>query len=94
MFSGILYNNNVKVGVPMDTTLNKKPRVRIAYDEMEAFLTLPEPGEEEYEIEDVIKAIEAAGVRFGFQRDKVEQMLANNVYDKEWKIAQGIKQVD
>lgn len=94
MFSGILYNNNVKVGVPMDTTLNKKPRVRIAYDEMEAFLTLPEPGEEEYEIEDVIKAIEAAGVRFGFQRDKVEQMLENNVYNKEWKIAQGIKQVD
>ena len=61
----------------MDTTLNIKPRVRIAYDEMEAFLTLPEPLEsnEEYKIEDVIQIIEQAGVRFGLKKEKVEQML-------------------
>lgn len=96
MFSGILYNNNVKVGVAMDTTLNNKPRVRIAYDEMEAFLTLPEPSipSEEYELADVIKEIEAAGVRFGFQREKVEKMLENRVYNVEWKIAEGVKPKD
>ena len=80
----------------MDTTLNIKPRVRISYDDMEAFLTLPEPlmPNEKYEIADVIKEVEAAGIRFGFHRQKVEQMLENKIYNSEWKIAEGIKAVD
>lgn len=79
----------------MDTTLNIKPRVRIAYDEMEAFLTLPEPLEsnEEYKIEEVIQLIEQAGVRFGLKKEKVEQMLKTKMYNVEDKIAEGVKVV-
>ena len=46
----------------MDTTLNIKPRVRIAYDEMEAFLMLPEleMPNEKYKLADVMKEIETA----------------------------------
>ena len=46
----------------MDTTLNIKPKVRISYDEMEAFLMLPEPmtPNEKYQLADVIKELETA----------------------------------
>ena len=80
----------------MDTTLNIKPKVRISYDEMEAFLMLPEPmtPNEKYQLADVIKELETAGVRFGVQRDKVERMIEGRVYNAEWKIAEGVKAVD
>ena len=79
----------------MDTTLNIKPRVRIAYDEMEAFLTLPEPLElnKEYKMADIIQVIEEAGVRFGLKKEKVEQMLETKMYNVEYKIAEGVKVV-
>uniref|UniRef100_UPI00405757CA DUF342 domain-containing protein n=1 Tax=Agathobacter sp. TaxID=2021311 RepID=UPI00405757CA len=79
-----------------NTTLNIKPRVRIAFDEMEAFLTLPAPMmvTDTYEISEVIKEVELAGVRFGFKREKVEQMIADKCYNLECKIAEGIPAVN
>ena len=82
--------------VTMDTTLNIKPKVRISYDEMEAFLMLPElvTSTEKYQIADVMKELEIAGIRFGVKKDKVEQMINSRVYNAEWKIAEGIPAVD
>ena len=71
--------------------MKREPRVRISYDEMEAYLTLPEPVmEEPYELSDVFGAIEAAGVKIGLDKEKVEAMVNENYYERECVIARGI----
>ena len=79
----------------MDVTLKREPKVRIIYDEMDAYLTLPEPiTDEPYELDDVMKAIEAAGVKIGLDKEKVEAMVNEKYYDRECAIAQGIPAVE
>ena len=80
----------------MDNTLNIRPRVRITHDEMEAFLKIPEPvdEDEEYEIAEILRIIEEAGVRFGIQKGNIEQMLQTKTYNVERKIAEGVKVVN
>ena len=75
----------------MEVTLKREPKVRITYDEMDAYLTLPEPlTDEPYELAEVMKAIEAAGVKIGLDKEKVEAMVNDKCYDREFAIAQGI----
>lgn len=75
----------------MEVTLKREPKVRITYDEMDAYLTLPEPlTDEPYELEEVMKAIEAAGVKIGLDKEKVEAMVNDKCYDREFAIARGI----
>ena len=75
----------------MDVTLKREPKVRISYDEMDAYLTLPEPiTEEPYDLSEIFAAIEAAGIRIGLDREKVEAMVNENYYDRECVIARGI----
>ena len=45
----------------MDVSAKKKPKVRISYDDMEAYLLLPTPvGEDNYELSEVIYGSEAS----------------------------------
>lgn len=75
----------------MEVALKREPKVRITYDEMDAYLTLPEPlTDEPYELAEVMKAIEAAGVKIGLDKEKVEAMVNDKCYDSEFAIAQGI----
>lgn len=79
----------------MEVTLKKEPKVRISYDEMEAYLVLPEPFEgEEYELEQILSIIETAGVKIGLDKDKVAAMIDEKYYDRECLIATGIVAVD
>lgn len=75
----------------MDVTVKREPRIRISYDEMDAYLTLPEPVmSESYNPSEVFAAIEAAGVKIGLDREKVEAMVNDKYYDHECIIARGI----
>ena len=79
----------------MEVTLKKEPKVRISYDEMEAYLVLPEPFEgEEYALDQILSVIEAAGVKIGLDKDKVAAMVEEKYYDRECLIAKGILAVD
>lgn len=80
----------------MEVTANKKePKVRIAYDEMDAYLLLPDPGDgEPYELQTVLEAIEKAGVKIGLDKEKVEAMVKEKYYNHESTIAQGIPAVE
>ena len=72
----------------MEVTLKKEPKVRISYDEMEAYLVLPEPFEgEEYALDQILSVIEAAGVKIGLDKDKVAAMVEEKYYDRECLIA-------
>lgn len=79
----------------MEVTFKREPQVRIAYDEMEAYLLLPQPMEEaDYELSEVMQAIETAGVKVGIDREKIEAMVAEKYYDHECLIAEGIPAQD
>ena len=79
----------------MGITLNKEPKVRISYDEMEAYLLLPEPpNAENYAIGDIMAKIEAAGVKFGLDEEKVNAMINDRYFNRECVIAKGVSAVD
>ena len=46
----------------MEIVLKKEPKIRISYDEMEAYLLLPSPltPDEDYEFNDVMEKVRAA----------------------------------
>lgn len=79
----------------MPTLTQQKPLVRITYDEMEAYMVLPEPARnEEYEISLLYQALEEKGVTTGVVKERVADMLASKLYNREVLIAQGIKATD
>lgn len=66
------------------------PLIRISYDEMEAYLTLPvrDPGDE-YTLIEVMGELTKAGVRFGIQQELLLQIVQGQLYDREVLVAQG-----
>lgn len=79
----------------METAIKRDPKVRISYDEMEAYLTLPEPMEgEDYSLGEVLSLIESAGVKFGLDDTKVSAMIEEKYYNRECLVAKGVKAVD
>lgn len=82
----------VKNGETMENILKIAPKIRISYDEMEAYLLLPRPivPDEEYKLDDVIEKIHMAGVRTGINETKVSSMIQGRFYDRECLIANGI----
>ena len=80
----------------MEIALKKEPKVRISYDEMEAFLLLPTPvdPEEEYEFNDIMDRVRAAGVKIGINEKKISAMILERYYDNECLIAKGIDAVN
>jgi uncharacterized protein (DUF342 family) len=80
----------------MEVTLKKEPKVRISYDEMEAFLLLPTPVDptEEYEFNDIMDKVRAAGVKIGINEKKISAMILERYYDNECLIAKGIDAVN
>lgn len=76
----------------MEIGINKAPRVRISYDEMEAYLILPTPFEiyESYTFNEVMEKIQAAGVKVGINETKISSMIQERCYDRECLIAKGI----
>lgn len=69
--------------------------IRISHDEMEGFLSLPQLGfGESYKFNDVMAKIEQKGLRFGVDEELVREMVENEQYNIERRIAKGIPQKD
>ena len=79
----------------MDVSLKIGAKVRISYDEMEAYLLLPTPLDNvPYKLSRVMDEIKYAGVKIGVNEALVSTMVENQVYDRECLIAKGITPVD
>ena len=79
----------------VSVSLQKDPKVRISYDEMEAYLLLPTPAYEvPYKLSEVMDIIRLAGVKIGIDEAKITTMVENCYYDRECLIAQGITPVN
>lgn len=80
----------------MEIAIKKEPKIRISYDEMEAYLLLPSPLtlDEEYEFNDILEKVHAAGVKIGINETKISAMINERYFDRECMIAKGIDAVD
>lgn len=77
--------------------VKKKPelKIRITYNNMEAYLMLPMlPAEDSYTLDEVTTALEKSGVRYGVDYDVIEAMLENRLYGREMLVAQGEEPVE
>lgn len=79
----------------MEFGIQRGPRVRVSYDEMEAFLMLPTPAfDVPYELEEVMAAVKTAGIKIGLDEKKISDMVKEGFYNQECLIAKGIAPVD
>lgn len=79
----------------MPITVKTKPRVRIRYDEMEAYIMLPEPeAGEKYTISNLMQVLGENEVRAGIDQDKLLDMINNSLYEVEVPVAKGTSVVD
>ena len=80
----------------MEITLKREPKVRISYDEMEAYLLLPAPltPDEEYDLDSVMEKVRASGVKIGLNEAKISAMVSERYFDRECLIAKGIDVVN
>lgn len=68
----------------------KGPQIRISFDSMEAFMSLPVPEEEEgYNFDDVMVVAKQKGVRAGIDEELIKHMIDNKIYMQERRIAVG-----
>lgn len=80
----------------MDTMNQKRePVIRISYDQMEAYITLPLVSmDETYTIDEVLVAAKKYNVTFGVDCDVISDMIKNRVYGSEVLFAKGVRPVD
>ncbi len=79
----------------MPTQTEQKPLVRISYDEMEAYMMLPEPApDQSYDIRMLHQALSEKGVNAGIDEKRLSAMISNKLYNGEVLVAQGTPAVD
>ncbi|MDD6057520.1 MAG: FapA family protein [Clostridiales bacterium] len=79
----------------MPTLPQEKPRVRVTYDNMEAYILLARPEEgEEYTVSYLKQALSEKGVTSGIDEEKLSSILANHMFREEVLVAKGSKPVD
>ena len=79
----------------MPTLTEQKPMVRATYDEMEAYILLPEPMlGESYDVAQLKDALAENGVSEGIFEEKLAELVRNGIYNSEVLIAQGVSPVD
>ena len=60
-----------------------QPRARITYDEMQAFLVLPIPSEDEvYTEEAIMECLEKNQIRHGIERETIRNMIQSEIYNR------------
>ena len=65
----------------MDILFKKEPKIRISYDEMEAYLLLPYSEiDEDYEFYAVMEKVRAAGIKIGVDENKISAMINERYY--------------
>lgn len=79
----------------MEVSLVKRPKVRISYDEMEAYLLLPTPVlEDNYVLSDILDVLKDSGVKIGIDETRISTMIEDRYFDTECLVAKGIDVVD
>lgn len=79
----------------MPTLVQEKPLVRTTYDDMEGYILLAEPGEdEEYTISLLMQALSDKGINTGIYENRLSEMIENKIYGQEVLIAEGTQAVD
>lgn len=79
----------------MPTLVKEKPLVRVSYDEMEAYMQIPVPGEdEEYTVSLLMDALEEKGIKSGIDATMLQRMITGELYNKDLLIASGKEAVD
>jgi len=69
--------------------------VRISYDEMQGFLSLPPLGRgQKYSFDDVISILERKAIRYGVNETVIREMIEKEQYNRERLVATGIQKVD
>lgn len=80
----------------MVTTLRQiQPRVRVSYDEMEAYLLLPVPKVgEDYTLEEIMALLETNHIQYGIEEETLKKMIREEIYNKELCVAVGTPSVE
>ncbi|EOT24629.1 hypothetical protein C805_02841 [Eubacterium sp. 14-2] len=78
----------------METMTKKEPQIRVSRDNMQAYLYLPNPVMDAYTEREVREALEKSGVSYGIQEDALNNVLENQLYNREILIAQGDRPKD
>lgn len=74
---------------------NQEPYVRIADDEMAAYLTLPPLNAgESYDPEDLLYLVAYSGLAYGVNKEFVRKMAKENMTGREYQIAKGVPVID
>lgn len=72
-----------------------KPVIRTTMDNMEAYMYIPAPEDgETYTVPELMQALQDKGICAGIDEQKLEHMIAEQVYDHEQVVARGIKAID
>lgn len=76
-------------------TPKKEPEVRISYDEMDAYVTLPLVSSDvSYNVKDIMDALSNKRVTYGIDQEKILELIQHKVYGKEIHVAKGEPKVD
>lgn len=79
----------------MPTLVKEKPLVRVSFDEMEAYIELPEPGEdEEYTVSFLTQELAEKGISSSIDAAALNYMVSEHIYGQETLIARGTQPVD
>lgn len=70
------------------------PKVRLSNDNMKAYLYLPKPDFEGYELDEIIEVLQRTGISYGVKEQKVRDMVEQQIYNQEVLIAEGDQAVD
>lgn len=72
----------------------REPRIIFSRDNMKAYLLLPSPELDSYDFTYVMTLVNANGVSYGIDEDKIRQMIDQQIYGQEILIAEGQMPVD
>ncbi|MCI8282027.1 MAG: DUF342 domain-containing protein [Lachnospiraceae bacterium] len=74
----------------MEEISRNAPQVRIGMNDMEAFLYLPVPENEDYTVGELESALRDKGVVHGVKSERLEQMVRERSYRREVLVAEGV----
>ena len=79
----------------MPTLVKEKPLVRTTYDDMEAYIQLAVPADdEEYTLPFLMQALTDKGINTGIDQQMLSDLIKDGIYGQEVRIASGTAPVD
>lgn len=65
------------------------PKVRVSYDEMKAYLSLPVPGEDNYTEEGLLEVLQDSGITYGIKQGILKRIIDRRLYEQSILVAEG-----